>query len=219
MALAQSNTAPRISGSIVNTTVTPNQLTIVGSNFGSIQPVVTLDDVLVMVISYSNTMVVAQIPNSVVPGSYTLVVANGQNGQSGTSVTTIGAVGPQGPSGPQGPAGPQGPTGPQGPAGPPGISKIYQRSTAVNVSGNNGSFDNGSGFDAFWHSFILCLGQDKAIGGGGSFTGTWSDTITPVAITQSFPDSDSSWQVSFGVTSMAQFSGRILAFAVCASAQ
>jgi hypothetical protein len=146
IASGQSTTAPRISGSIVNTTVTPYQLTIVGSNFGSIQPPVTLDDLPLTVISYTNTMVVATIPNSVVPGSYTLVVTNGQNGQSGTSVTTIGAVGPQGPSGPQGPQGPTGPQGatgpagsqgPTGPQGPAGIGPGYLTSGGGVVSGNH----------------------------------------------------------------------------------
>jgi hypothetical protein len=217
IAFAQSVTAPRISGSIVNTTVTPNQLTIVGSNFGSIQPAVTLNDMLLTLISYSNTMVVAQLPNSFTPGSYMLVVTNGQNAQSGTSVTTVGAVGPQGPSGPQGPAGPQGAQGPQGPVGPPGISKIYIQQAEVGAGGDNGCFTTNCGLNSYKPVSVSCLGQDKVLGGGGQFLGTWSDTVSPIAMTGSYPSDDHTWTVLFGVTGMAQFSGGIQAYAVCAS--
>jgi hypothetical protein len=216
IAFAQSNTAPRISGSIVNTNVTPNQLTVVGSNFGAIQPVVALDDMPLTPISYSNTMVVVSLPNSFIPGSYTLVVTNGQNAQSGTSVTTLGAVGPQGP---KGPIGPQGAQGPQGPVGPPGISKIYIQQAEVAAAGDNGCFTTNCGLNSYKPASVSCLGQDKVLGGGGQFFGTWDDTVSPIAMTGSYPSDDHTWTVLFGVTSMAQFNGGIQAFAVCASLQ
>ena len=83
----------------------------------------------------SPTLVEAQIPSNVEPGTYPLMVfhsnANGV-AQYATIDVTVGSIGPQGPAGPAGPqglrgftgatgpVGPQGPIGPQGPQGPAG---------------------------------------------------------------------------------------------------
>ena len=112
---AQQTNTPRIDASTIDTNVNPNQITIQGANFGTTQPLVTVDNVPLVVLSFTDTVIVATLPASISPGSYALAVAGGRNGnQVVTSVVTIGAVGPQGPAGPQGP---QGFTGPQGPAG------------------------------------------------------------------------------------------------------
>jgi len=110
--------------SIDGSTVAGIVLTIAGSHFGSSTPSVTLDGNPVSVTNHSDTTVVVQIPAALGPGSYALVVTNGQTHQTGTSVVTLGAVGPVGPQGPQGiqgiqgPPGTPGPTGTQGPIGP-----------------------------------------------------------------------------------------------------
>src|SRR5437870_13603607 len=52
----ESGTAPQISGSVLNTNVAPNQLTIVGSRFGTASPVVTLGRLPVTLLSYTDTV-------------------------------------------------------------------------------------------------------------------------------------------------------------------
>jgi hypothetical protein len=128
---AQSQTAPQFSGSVVNTTVTPNQLIVTGSNFGPLTPAVTLNGVPLTLISHTDNVIVGMIPLSLGPGSYTLSVSNGQNYQTGTTVVAIGNVGPPGPAGAPGSAGAPGAAGQtglpgaQGAAGPAGPSTVY----------------------------------------------------------------------------------------------
>lgn len=127
---ADSPNAPAIEASTIATSVVPNQLTITGSHFGTGVPSVTLDGMPLTILNFTDTAVVAQLP-PFPPGSYTLVVTNGQNHQTGVSVATVGAVGPPGPTGPTGPQGatglpgPQGPQGIQGVAGQAGPSSLY----------------------------------------------------------------------------------------------
>src|SRR5579871_2133574 len=116
---------PTISSAIVNTT--NNQMTIVGTGFGTATPTVSMAGTNLAVVSNGSTQVVATVPGSFGPGSYSLSVTNASGQTAAFSVTlgAVGAAGPQGPGGPQGPAGPQGPPGPQGPAGsqgPPGTT-------------------------------------------------------------------------------------------------
>lgn len=101
------------------------QITIVGTNFGTVSPTVKIDALTASVVSFSSTSVVVTIPSGVSTGTYLLTYS-----QSGTTLSfdvTLGTAGPQGPQGPQGIQGPQGAqgdqgptgqTGPQGPAGP-----------------------------------------------------------------------------------------------------
>lgn len=93
-----------------------NQLTIVGTGFGTGLPKVDLDGQSLTVVSHTATMIVADLPNFPA-GSYLLTVTTGSN--TSPLVLTLGAAGPQGP------AGPTGPTGPQGPQGPAGVSIGY----------------------------------------------------------------------------------------------
>lgn len=103
------------------------QLTIVGSGFGTVVPLVTIDNLGCAVLSYTQTVVVAEIPTSInlPPGTYTLALtstsANGKKNSS-TFALALGAVGPAGPVGPAGAAGPAGPAGAAGPAGPAGAA-------------------------------------------------------------------------------------------------
>lgn len=98
-------------------------LLIQGSGFGSAQPQVTLDLFSLQVMNYTDTAVVAMLPNNKSPGSYLLSLTRGTPpAKSGDFVVTIegSAPGPQGPKGNTGPAGASGPAGPVGPAGTPG---------------------------------------------------------------------------------------------------
>jgi hypothetical protein len=74
---------------------------------------------LLSLTSYSNTQVIANLPNNQGPGSFLLALKTA-SGLTAYFDTTIGAVGPQGPPGPQGSQGPEGPQGPQGPQGEQG---------------------------------------------------------------------------------------------------
>jgi hypothetical protein len=119
--------APAIEEAAVNYTTSPVQLTITGSNFGTSAPTVTVDGLPLTLVSYSATIVVADLPNSLIPpagpaASYLLVLTNnGSKAQPSVDFDlTIGAVGPQGSQGPAGPGGAQGLQGTTGPAGPSG---------------------------------------------------------------------------------------------------
>lgn len=109
---------------VVTTTVdyTTNLITIIGSNFGTTKPVVTLDSLTLAVNTYTDTNVVAVLPLTIKPGSYTLQLTNTSINKSGGFDTTIGAVGPMGPQGVPGAAGAPGATGLQGPKGDPGAT-------------------------------------------------------------------------------------------------
>lgn len=105
----------------------PVQMDIVGSNFGDVQPAVTLDGLTQAVTFYSDTLVtIAPLtPATLAPGAYLLSVMNMTNKAqlAGEFDVTVGTVGPQGPAGPAGavgPVGPQGTVGPQGAPGPAG---------------------------------------------------------------------------------------------------
>jgi hypothetical protein len=102
----------------------PPELTLVGTNFGTVLPVVTIDGLSALVVTHTNTLVKVKIPAAVyaVPGSYDLLLTRG-SGECQTAATfdvTIGAVGLQGPAGPIGLTGPAGATGPIGLTGAAG---------------------------------------------------------------------------------------------------
>ena len=107
----------------------PTQMDIVGANFGTVTPVVTLDGLKQAVTLFTDTMItVAPVtPQTLAPGSYVLSVTNmtPAPGVSSASLVgefdvTVGEVGPQGPQGPAGPVGLTGPPGPKGNTGAPG---------------------------------------------------------------------------------------------------
>jgi len=123
---------PVINSAQPNYANTPNQLTILGSNFGSAKPFVAISGSPAVVLTYTNTQVVVQIPAAIsaTPGSYSLLLTR-QADRCGSALfnITLGAVGPQGatgitgaqgPPGAQGSPGAQGTPGTQGPAGPAG---------------------------------------------------------------------------------------------------
>jgi type VI secretion system Hcp family effector len=117
----------RRSPTITSAVPDPNQelLTIRGSHlaWGS-APEVSLGGVELLVVSFSPSEVLAELPPDLSPGSYELVLSRGHGAKERDTLdVTIGAVGPPGPEGPRGPQGVEGPPGlpgPQGPPGPPG---------------------------------------------------------------------------------------------------
>jgi hypothetical protein len=161
MVWAQPASAPQIEFSVASTNLNPGQLTIKGLHFGTAIPAVTLDGIAVTALSYTDTMIVVEIPLSFVPGSYTLVVSTAKN-QSAASVATIGTTGPPGPTGPAGPAGlqgvqglpgAQGLTGAAGTQGSPGLPGLTWRgawnsSPSVVYAVNDAVSFNGSSYVA-----------------------------------------------------------------------
>lgn len=110
----------------VDESETPYQLMVAGQNFnngGDIE--LWLGGIPLEVVSQSDTLVVANLPEGILDGSYQLSMTSGGGSVryddfDGVTIGAEGPVGPQGPEGPQGEVGPQGPIGPAGPQGPQG---------------------------------------------------------------------------------------------------
>jgi len=161
--------------------------------------------------SANASRIVAELPASIEPGTYRLVVSRGPGRflQAAMDVT-IGAVGrqgpagepgprgehgPQGPPGPSGPQGLQGPSGPQGPPGPSGpagpgdlkatkaaLLQWYRQDFTV-VSGPTGLAFDGA------HVWVANSGSDnvtKLRASDGSHVGTFPVGRHPVAIAFGF---------------------------------
>jgi hypothetical protein len=92
-------------------------MAIEGLHLGS-NPLVEIDYQPVTVYGAAPTLIVAELPKALAPGSYMVTVRTGRSALYTTWFVV--AVGLQGPAGPQGPEGAQGPEGPPGPAGEPG---------------------------------------------------------------------------------------------------
>lgn len=101
------------------------QITIYGEHFGTM-PQVSLGDDMghlmpLSTTSVSETLIVADLPVALVPGSYMLIVQAALGAaHTGILDITIGATGPQGPVGPTGATGAEGAPGATGATGPPG---------------------------------------------------------------------------------------------------
>jgi hypothetical protein len=98
-----------------------NVVTVNGSGFlpATTAPTVSFNTTKLMLVSDTNTQIVAYLPGGIAAGTFSLAVTNSAN-NTFTFDVTYGAVGPQGPVGPAGAPGAQGPSGPSGPAGPTG---------------------------------------------------------------------------------------------------
>jgi hypothetical protein len=140
--------AATLDSAVITTTTQPNQITLTGTGFGVRAPLVNMNGIPLLVTSFTDTTVVAEIPAVISnhPGTYllTLKVGPGNAPRGRTQATpsismdvTIGAVGPQGPkgdigaTGPAGPTGPTGATGPAGPQGPPGSTGAKAAGTCI----------------------------------------------------------------------------------------
>ena len=130
-------------------------LTINGVNFGKKRLVVTLEGRGLVVLSQTQSRILAGLPVGIRPGSYVLTVSHNYSWTGGWSAfeVTIGAVGPQGPQGEQGPQGiqgiqgndgPQGGIGPQGPIGPSGTTSWIDQPGSVITQGKVGVTDGQS---------------------------------------------------------------------------
>src|ERR1039458_3981836 len=153
---------PLIYSAVIDTSTTPNSLTLLGTNFAPTGglPSVTFDGNLLTRQTYGNTSIKLNMPSSpspYPPGTYDVLVTSGTltSGPFGVTVGATGSAGPQGPAGPAGPSGAQGPQGPagatgaqgsagsQGPQGPAGLAwrsawsttTTYNLNDAVDYSG------------------------------------------------------------------------------------
>lgn len=95
------------------------KIIIAGNNLGTVAPTVNLGGVILTVVSYSNTVVVARLPSGTPAATYQLSLGSPQYYQKARIAAVVGQP-VQGPAGPQGVPGPIGPTGPMGPSGPTG---------------------------------------------------------------------------------------------------
>ncbi len=165
---ADQRNGPAIETAVVTTTTNPNQIAIRGSGFGGIPPTVTLDGVPLVLISYSDTLVVAVVPADATahPGSYRLSLTNNawhgnSSQQTDTMDVAIGAVGPAGPTGPAGPQGPQGQPGAPGPTGPAGAQGLAGPAGAPGPAGLN--------WRGAWNSTTIYAPNDAVQFNGSSY--------------------------------------------------
>jgi len=118
-------TKPIIVSALPVYTVSPHQLVISGSGFGTTQPLVTIAALPATVLSFTDTVVAVQIPVSIdpIPGVYLMTFTTGVgNGADQIQLNvTLGTVGPAGATGATGATGAQGIPGPAGLPGPQGI--------------------------------------------------------------------------------------------------
>lgn len=91
-----------------------------GTNLGP-NPFVQLDLETVPILAAGPSMIVAELTQTLLPGTYCVsVTPDRRPALTAWFLVTIGAQGPAGPEGPAGPSGETGPEGPVGPAGPVG---------------------------------------------------------------------------------------------------
>jgi hypothetical protein len=110
----------------------------------------------------------------------------------GLNITVHGEKGDKGDAGPQGPAGPQ---------GAPGLQNVTTREATGNDVGPNQEAG----------AVAQCAPGETVLGGGGRFEATGTSSAQ---MTQSLPDSASSWRVTYQNGSVN--SGHVHAWAVCA---
>ncbi len=159
---------PQINSASINYAVSPNTITILGSNFSptGVAPSIVFAQVKLTLVSSSQTTLVANLPTTLVPGTYTMVVTTSR-GLPTPYMVTFGAVGPQGlpgfsgAQGLQGPAGAMGATGPQGPIGPPGPQGI------VGPAGGTGS--QGLTYQGVWKAATTYALNDAVSFSGSSY--------------------------------------------------
>jgi hypothetical protein len=130
-ALAEDRDDPVVLNAGAN--LSTNQLVINGRNFEGRGPLhVLFDGRALAIVMATRTRIVAELPTSIEPRSYLLVVGRGRDHRGrdddfAAFDVTIGAVGPAGPQGPQGMIGPmglQGPQGVKGDTGPQGLQGL-----------------------------------------------------------------------------------------------
>jgi hypothetical protein len=132
-----------MTNAIVLESSTPNQLVVTGYNFnngGTVQ--LTLGGTPLIVQSQTDTVLVADLPDSILPGSYILVAWSGNGAVREDSMDiTVGAEGPAGPQGEIGPEGPQGPQGLPGADGTDGVNGLDGANCWDNIQGGISTAD------------------------------------------------------------------------------
>jgi hypothetical protein len=125
---------PVIENATVN--LAKSYISLAGSNFSpaSVAPTVAVGGTSRTVYSFTNTVIVVEVPSTLATATYLVSVTNSL-AHSGSAYVAVGAAGPQGPvgltgsqgpAGAVGPAGPQGPIGATGPAGPQGPASTFK---------------------------------------------------------------------------------------------
>lgn len=140
LGLAEDASRPLIVAAVPDSSLNPTQLAITGQNFGNGKPVVTLDAIPLVVVTFTPVAVTVLLPAGLKPGSYLLrLEQDGKPEKSAKFDVALGAVGPKGdkgdpgPPGPAGPPGPQGVPGPQGPSGQGGGAADLYRATVASA--------------------------------------------------------------------------------------
>ena len=144
--------------------------------------------------------------------------ATGATGPIGPMGAT-GATGPSGPLGARGSTGPSGPSGPTGQPGPPGQPGATGATGPAGVSGYTRVTQSGAIASSTVGALTVnCSSGMKAVGGGMSFptTGLSGADIAGVHMIQSYPSSDSAWQV--WMANQASVSVTVTFYAVCVTA-
>ena len=126
---------PTFLNATINYSTSPNQVTITGNYFSKNggAPMVVLNGQSLVVVSFTNTTIVANLPLGLAPGTYVLTVTNNQMNSASFDLAN-GAIGPRGP---MGVIGPQGVQGLQGPAGAVDYSLVPQLSLGNVFSADN----------------------------------------------------------------------------------
>jgi hypothetical protein len=134
----------------VDYTTSPPQITIQGLHFGTTMPIVVLDTTPLNVVTFTDTLIVALVPNNIASGDYALYVnppafGLGVGANSPPFIVSLGVLGPVGPQGSTGATGAQGPkgdtgaTGAQGPQGNTGATGAQGQQGAQGNAGATGA--------------------------------------------------------------------------------
>jgi hypothetical protein len=143
--LRAQSTAPVIDDAIEMLFPNGLDLVIIGNNFGTSFPQVSLCGAPLAYApdtEYDNTSVVVLLAGVTIPsGTCILALTNTSTNLTGSFDIALGFDGPTGPEGSQGPEGPTGPAGsagPQGPQGPPGLQGLFGPSGSQGPAGPQG---------------------------------------------------------------------------------
>ena len=129
-----------------------SSFTVSGTGFG-VESTVTITWDGIPMTTFPDTQVggssfttIVDVPDSAVPGVYTVFATDGSGNSDSEVFTVIDTTGPEGPQGPQGPQGDEGISGSQGPAGDNGAAGRYG-SPGADGAGSGGASRQSDGVD------------------------------------------------------------------------
>ena len=163
----------------VEVDLTGGALFITGQGFPLREPVVTLGNVALDVVTASATDIVAKVPTDLAPATYLLVVD-----ATLRFAVSVGDIGPPGPPGAKGDTGPQGPPGARGdtgPQGPQGIQGDVGQQGATGAQGPAGP--TGAQGEPGPQGQQGATGAQGPIGPPGTFTATTCTYVTGPFVT------------------------------------